>query len=171
MNMEEESIRTGYTIGLSGPAAESIDASDKTYTLFPTMILVTCGVVFLMLTAAFKSLIIALRSVVTIGVTLVWVYGFSSMVYADGIFNSWGFGGLTGIGEYYWLTPVMSFTIIVGLGVDYDVFLLGRVVEARDAGFNAWDSIVIGAYSTGHIITAAGIIMVRFVRCTHHIRY
>ncbi len=117
-------------------------------------------VVFLMLTAAFKSIFISLRSIITIGLTIIWIYGFASMVYADGIFDFLHFGGLSSVsGQFIWLSPVMSFTIIVGLGVDYDTFLISKVVEARDAGFSAHDSIVIGAHSTGHIITAAGFIM------------
>ena len=57
-----------------------------------------------MLTAAFKSLFISLRSVLTIGLTLVWIYGFASMVYADKDLNVLNFGGLTGKGEFYWLS-------------------------------------------------------------------
>jgi uncharacterized membrane protein YdfJ with MMPL/SSD domain len=34
-----------------------------------------------------------------------------------------------------WLPPVMCFSIIVGLGLDYDVFLISRVFEFRDEGY------------------------------------
>ena len=57
------------------------------------------------------------------------------------------------------VTPVMSFSILVGLGLDYDIFLLSRVVEYRDAGFDIRQCIVQGVDKTGNIITAAGLIM------------
>ena len=53
----------------------------------------------------------------------------------------------------------MTFSIIVGLGLDYDVFLISRVLEFRLRGYTNKASIVKGLYKTGHIITAAGIIM------------
>jgi len=53
----------------------------------------------------------------------------------------------------------MAFSIIVGLGLDYDVFLISRVLEFRLHGYTNKASIVKGLYKTGHIITAAGIIM------------
>jgi len=53
----------------------------------------------------------------------------------------------------------MSFSILVGLGLDYDIFLFSRVVEYRKAGFSDRASITKGVYKTGRIITAAGVIM------------
>jgi len=59
----------------------------------------------------------------------------------------------------YWLIPVMCFSILVGLGLDYDIFLFSRVVEYRKLGYNDRAAIVKGLYRTGGIITAAGVIM------------
>jgi hypothetical protein len=47
----------------------------------------------------------------------------------------------------------------VGVGLDYDIFLLTRVLEYRRAGLDEADSVVAGLSQTGHIITAAGVIM------------
>ena len=58
-----------------------------------------------------------------------------------------------------WLVPVMSFSILVGLSLDYDVFLISRIVEYRELGVSDEGSILFGLYKTGRIITAAGIIM------------
>ena len=48
---------------------------------------------------------------------------------------------------------------MAGLGLDYDIFLLSRVVEYVDNGHSTTDSIIHGLDKTGHIITAAGLIM------------
>jgi len=53
----------------------------------------------------------------------------------------------------------MCFSILVGLGLDYDIFLFSRVVEYRKLGYNDRASISKGIYRTGGIITAAGVIM------------
>jgi len=47
----------------------------------------------------------------------------------------------------------------VGIGLDYDIFLLVRIKEFRDKGFSTSESILLGLSKTGHIITAAGVIM------------
>ena len=53
----------------------------------------------------------------------------------------------------------MAFSIIVGLGLDYDIFLASRVLEFRLNGYDEQSSILKGLYKTGGIITAAGTIM------------
>ena len=53
----------------------------------------------------------------------------------------------------------MSFSVIVGVGLDYDIFLLTRVLEYRHAGLGEAEAVVAGLSQTGHIITAAGVIM------------
>ena len=53
----------------------------------------------------------------------------------------------------------MTFSIIVGLGLDYDVFLISRILEFRLNEFDDDGAVLKGLYKTGGIITAAGIIM------------
>ena len=50
----------------------------------------------------------------------------------------------------------MAFTVLVGLGLDYDVFLLSRIVEYRKKGLNTKNAIIEGLWRTGPIITSAG---------------
>lgn len=51
------------------------------------------------------------------------------------------------------------FSIVVGLGLDYDVFLICRVQEYRLLGLSTKDAVAYGLAQTGPIITAAGAIM------------
>ena len=53
----------------------------------------------------------------------------------------------------------MAFSILVGLGLDYDLFLSLRIAEFRRLGFSNTASIRKGVYKTGSIITGAGLIM------------
>lgn len=53
----------------------------------------------------------------------------------------------------------MTFPVVVGLGLDYDTFLLTRIMEYRMSGLSDRQSVLKGTVKTGGIITAAGIIM------------
>ena len=152
----------GGDVFLSGAAALAEDAVSAVYDMFPTMIAATLATCFLVVGVAFRSLFVPVRAVLTIGLTLLWVYGLAVMVYIDGAFDGIGMEGLKASGspgEINWFAPVMCFSILVGLGLDYDVFLLTRIVEFRDMGYTEKASIMMGLCKTGGIITAAGVIM------------
>lgn len=118
-------------------------------------------VVFLLMGIFFRSFVAPLRSVVSISLTLAFVFGLGVLVFEKGVLNwtqisMWN----SGAGEVSWLVPVMAFSIIVGLALDYDVFLVSRILEFRtEEGYGHKSSIVAGLHATGGIITAAGLIM------------
>jgi uncharacterized membrane protein YdfJ with MMPL/SSD domain len=153
----------GIELFLSGSAALSEDAVTAVYGVFPYMISATLATSFLVVGISFRSIFVPLRAVVTICLTLLWVYGLAVMVYVDGAWDGLGIPGLSANvgppGEINWFAPVMCFSILVGLGLDYDIFLLTRIVEFRDQGYTEKASIMMGLCKTGGIITAAGIIM------------
>lgn len=59
----------------------------------------------------------------------------------------------------YWLIPIMSFSILIGLALDYDIFLMSRMVEFRRMGWSENMSTCLAVEKTGYIITTAGLIM------------
>ncbi len=129
------------------------------YEAFPLALGVTTAVVFVVVGIAFRSLLIPLRSILTIGMTLGLVYGLAAFVYEDNILNFLHLGGVHGMGALYWIPPVLSFSICVGLGLDYDIFLLTRIAEYRRSGLDDQRAVLMGLARTGRIITAAGGIM------------
>ncbi len=151
-------------MSLSGIPAASHDAISAVYSDFPTMIAVTCSIVFLFLGFSFRSVLLPLRSLFTIAMTLIFVFGVQDAVYQYGILDWMKFDGVRGDGAVVWLPPVLCFSVIVGIGLDYDIFLLVRISEFRKKGLSNDDAIVRGIYKTGHIITAAGALPLR-VRC------
>eukprot|EP00757_Euglenozoa_sp_SAG-D1_P015937 gene15937-4817_t len=62
-------------------------------------------------------------------------------------------------GAIFWVVPVQSFSIICGLALDYDVFLLTRIIEYRQKGFMDQAALTKAVYRTGRIISFAGVIM------------
>ena len=61
--------------------------------------------------------------------------------------------------ELSWLTPVLAFSVIVGLSTDYDIFLVDRIMENSLAGKGHVDSIVQGFCDSASTISVAGGIM------------
>lgn len=159
--MEDSGSLKGIKVFIQGSAAIEYDAVEAVYTAFPTVITITMLVVFLLMGVFFQSIVTPFRSVVSICMTLSFVFGLCVLVFQHGILNwtqvpSWSSTG----GEISWLVPVMAFSIIVGLALDYDVFLISRILEYRtDKGYDHQSSIVAGLHATGGIITAAGVIM------------
>jgi len=135
------------------------DTVDDVYSLFPIVLLVTAAVVVLGVGVAFRSVLIPLVSVGTTSLTIAFVFGIADLIYQHGAFNGLHFSGLSGHGGLVWMTPLIAFSVMVGVGLDYNVFLLVRVQEFRQLGLPTSAAIANGLYKTGSIITAAGTIM------------
>ena len=97
------------------------------YNYFPYLVFSTCLIVLLLVAVAFQSIVVSIRAILTISITLVLVYGAGKGVYQYGILEFLQFGGLSQLGSINWTVPVVSFSILVGLGLDYDIFLLSRI--------------------------------------------
>ena len=141
-------IETYY---LMDGSQDMYDIQDTVYELLPLAMVVTLCVVFVIVGASYRSLVVPLRAVVTIVFTLTIVFGASVAVYQHGALSWTGLECLEPIADQQicWLIPVMSFSILTGLAVrrslplllhvahltihvgvrqlDYDVFIISRV--------------------------------------------
>ena len=161
--LNESNALDGIDVYIEGSAAIAHDAVSAVYENFPLVVAITLAVVFLLMGLFFRSIVPPLRSIVSIACTISFSYGLAVLIYQDGLIGN----HLTYVrslsavdGEICWLVPVMSFSIIVGLALDYDVFLVSRILEFRNVeAYCHHSSIVAGLDATGGIITAAGIIM------------
>eukprot|EP00475_Leptophrys_vorax_P019745 TRINITY_DN2706_c0_g1_i1.p1 TRINITY_DN2706_c0_g1~~TRINITY_DN2706_c0_g1_i1.p1 ORF type:complete len:952 (-),score=259.45 TRINITY_DN2706_c0_g1_i1:43-2898(-) len=134
---------------LYGGSVEVVDLVSSVMAQFPVMIAITCIIVFLIVGITFNSVVIPIRGLITIGISVGWTFGAAVLFFED--WNSI---------PLFWLVPVFTFSVVVGLGLDYDIFLLSRIHEYRDAGFTTNSAIVKGTSETGSIITGAGTIMI-----------
>jgi uncharacterized membrane protein YdfJ with MMPL/SSD domain len=76
-------VRTGLALYLDGPA-NALDAIDKVTAAFPSVVIISAVIVLAFTGVAFRSVLIPLQMVVTIGVTIAVVYGAATYVYQDG---------------------------------------------------------------------------------------
>lgn len=157
VNFAESRPVPGMSVQVGG--GESWDGVVVAMKYFPLMVGLSFTAVFLLVALAFRSILIPLRSMLTIGMTLAFVYGGATAVYAYGVLDWIGFSGLEKAGSILWMPPLVSFSMVTGLCLDYDLFLLVRVREYYHAGMNTRDAIIKGLWKTGGIVTSAGVIM------------
>ena len=94
----------------------------------------TLGVVFVLLSLSFKSVLVAARSVLCLALTLSFAFGCCVLIYQDHSLSIDFLTTRTADRGVSWLAPLLCFTIVVGLGLDYDIFFLARVHEYRFVG-------------------------------------
>jgi putative drug exporter of the RND superfamily len=149
--------RTGVDAQVGGETAASIDAATFLGGRLPVVIAAVLALAFLFLMAVFRSVVLPLKAVAMNLLSLGAAYGVMVAVF------EWGWlGGVIGIGQTGpidpWI-PVTMFTILFGLSMDYEVFLLSRMREEwLRTGDNSL-AVANGLAVTGRVITAAAAIM------------
>lgn len=148
-----------YHWNITSLLASNIDVCYSAFDSFSMMIGITLTVVVVFILISMRSLILPIRLVITIGLTVLWTYGLATLIFKNGVID-WIDPNFTHhSGGLYWVVPLIALSIIVGLGIDYDIFLFTRITEVRHEGKSADEAIRIGYYHTGSVITGAGIVM------------
>ncbi len=124
----------------------------------PYVLLFVLGLSFILLTIAFRSIVVALVSVLLNLLSVGAAYGLLTLVFLD------GYGaGLFGFQHTHvidaWV-PLFLFSVLFGLSMDYQVFLMSRIKERYDASGSTRDAVVGGVATTARIITGAALIIV-----------
>jgi RND superfamily putative drug exporter len=149
---------TGVNAFVGGETAGSVDASSYLSSRLPWVIGTVLLLSFLLLMAVFRSLAIPIKAVVVNLLSVGAAYGVIVAVF------QWGWlGGVIRIGATApidpWI-PLMMFTILFGLSMDYEVFLLSRMREEWRIGHDNSAAVADGLAKTARVITAAAAIMI-----------
>jgi RND superfamily putative drug exporter len=124
----------------------------------PYVLLFVLGLSFILLTVAFRSVVVALVSVLLNLLSVGAAYGLLTLVFLDDHGASlFGFQHTHVIDAW---VPLFLFSVLFGLSMDYQVFLMSRIKERHDASGSTHDAIVGGVASTARIITGAALIIV-----------
>jgi len=108
---------------------------------------------------AFRSVLIPLKAVALNLLSVAAAFGALVLVIQDGHGARWI--GLAGaMHGVFPIVPVLVFCTVFGLSIDYEVFLVGRIAEARRRGSSEAEAIAEGLSRTGGVITSAAMIMV-----------
>ncbi|MCE7734521.1 MAG: MMPL family transporter [Candidatus Heimdallarchaeota archaeon] len=155
----DQTLINDFEYGFTGITAESSDMIASTYDLFPMMILFVVIGIYIFIGLMFRAVILPARLIATIALTISFIYGAATVVFEYDTFLNDLFPALDNIEVTFWMVPVMSFSIILGLGIDYDIFTIERIRENVWNGMENDEAIAEGLDKTARIITGAGIIM------------
>ncbi len=117
------------------------------------------GLTLLALLAGFRSLFAAVKAIALNLLSVAAAFGALVLVFQDGHFARL-LGVPGGTGSVFPLVPIVAFAIVFGLSMDYEVFLVARVLEARRGGLSELEAIPEGMARTAGLITSAAAIMI-----------
>jgi putative drug exporter of the RND superfamily len=148
----------GTDATLGGVAAEDRDFVDAVYSNFVYVLAFVLVLTLILLTRAFRSLVLAVKAAVLNLLSLAAAYGIIVIIF------QWGHGS-----ETFWHVaatqaiipwiPLMIFAFLFGLSMDYEVFMLTRMREAYDETGDTNQAITLGLARTGKLVTSAALIL------------
>ncbi|MFE7070225.1 MMPL family transporter [Streptomyces sp. NPDC057620] len=148
----------GVEAPISGQVAGSKDFNDQLVSAVAPVFVFVVVFAFVLMLLSFRSLTIAITSIVLNLLSVGAAYGILVAVFQHG----WGASlvGAEGVGAIITWLPLFLFVILFGLSMDYHVFVVSRIREARLRGLTTRDAIQHGVVTTAGVITSAAVIMV-----------
>jgi RND superfamily putative drug exporter len=149
---------SGAKVYVGGRTADTADYFSAVSRPTPYVLLFVLGISFLLLTVAFRSLVIAAVSILLNLLSIGAAYGLLALVFIHGIgAGFFGFQQVTAIDAW---VPLFLFSVLFALSMDYQVFLMSRIKERYDESGSTSDAVASGVASTARIITGAALIIV-----------
>jgi putative drug exporter of the RND superfamily len=149
----------GATLLVGGIPALNADYETIIRDRFPSVMALVVGGTLLALFCGFRSIFAALKAIALNLLSVVASFGILVAVFQKG-HGSGLLGVPGGTGSVFPLVPIVAFAIVFGLSMDYEVFLVARVLEARRRGLSEVDAIPEGLARTAGLITSAAAIMI-----------
>jgi uncharacterized membrane protein YdfJ with MMPL/SSD domain len=149
---------TGIRAYLTGPNESNVTFANVISQRLPWLIAVVIALSMVLLTAVFRSVVVAVKAAVMNLLSIGAAYGVLVLVTQDGWLHQL-FGFPEKMPVTTWV-PVFLFVILFGLSMDYEVFLISRIREAYDATGDNAAAVATGLARSAKVITAAAAIMV-----------
>ncbi len=148
----------GVEAPITGQVAGSKDFNDQLAGAVVPVFAFVVVFAFALMLLSFRSLTIAITSIVLNLLSVGAAYGILVAVFQHG----WGASlvGAEGVGAIITWLPLFLFVILFGLSMDYHVFVVSRIREARLRGLATKDAIRHGVVTTAGVVTSAAVIMV-----------
>jgi RND superfamily putative drug exporter len=147
----------GTSVVAGGAPPQGVDFLARSYAAFPWLVLAVLTITFVVLSRAFRSVVLALQAVLLNVLSVAAAYGLLVLVVQHGIG-----AGLLGLqhGDVEAWIPILLFALLFGLSMDYEVFIVMPMRESWDAGAGTAAAAATGLARTGRIVTGAALIMV-----------
>jgi RND superfamily putative drug exporter len=138
---------------VGGLPAEFVDSTAVISGKLPMVLILIALISFAVLYAMFRSVLIPIKALVLNVLSLSATFGAMVWIFQEG--HLAGFFDFTPTGSLIATTPILMFCVAFGLSMDYEVFLVSRIKEQHDLGWDTQASVSRGLQRTGRIITAA----------------
>ena len=143
---------------VTGVTAVFVDIAELLSRRLWLVIGIVVSLSLLLLVVVFRSILVPVKAALVNLLSVASAYGVLTAVF------QWGWGSsLLGLDHPVpvstWV-PLLLFTVLFGLSMDYEVFLLSRIREDWLATGDPKASVVRGLAATGRVITSAALIMV-----------
>jgi uncharacterized membrane protein YdfJ with MMPL/SSD domain len=143
---------------VGGQTAETADYFSAVSGPTPYVLFFVLGLSFILLLLAFRSLVVALVSILLNLLSVGAAYGLLTLVFIHGVgAGLFDFRRVTAIDAW---VPLFLFSVLFALSVDYQFFLMSRIKERYDDTGSTTEAVVGGVASTAKIITGAALIIV-----------
>jgi RND superfamily putative drug exporter len=146
----------GLSLYVGGTPALEQDSIHSLFAKLPLMVLLLITTTTILMFLAFGSLVLPIKAALMSALTLGSTMGVLTWMFVDGHGS-----GLMNYTPQPLMAPMIGLIIAViyGLSTDYEVFLVSRMVEAREQGMSTTEAIRIGTATTGRLITAAALVL------------
>ena len=142
---------------VTGLAAVDRDFAHALSGRLPIVAAVVVLLTLLLLTRAFRSIVLPLKAVLLNLVSLAAAFGVVVLVFQMG--HGSELWGVPAAGSVTPWIPVMIFAFLFGLSMDYEVFMLSRIREAYDETGSTDKAIELGLARSGKLVTSAAAIL------------
>ncbi|MGA8342713.1 MAG: MMPL family transporter, partial [Candidatus Sulfotelmatobacter sp.] len=149
----------GARLRIGGIAAMTADYQTIVRERFFSVITLVVGGTLVALLGGFRSLFAAVKAIALNLLSVAASFGALVLVFQDGHGVRF-FGVPEGTVSIFPIIPIVAFAIVFGLSMDYEVFLVARVLEARRSGMSELEAIPEGLARTAGLITSAAAIMI-----------
>jgi uncharacterized membrane protein YdfJ with MMPL/SSD domain len=146
----------GITVSVGGTPALEQDSIHSLFDKLPLMVILLITTTTILMFLAFGSVVLPIKAAVMSALTLGSTMGVLTWMFVDGHGS-----GLMNYTPQPLMAPMIGLIIAViwGLSTDYEVFLVSRMVEARERGMSTTEAIRIGTATTGRLITGAALVL------------
>lgn len=156
-NADPANTELGLDVGMTGASTGNWAVMNAVMSFFPYQAIISLSIVLVIIMCVFRSVFVPIRMILTVVFTISAAFGWGALW-----FNySWSTHVWTQLeaNGYEFTCPIFLFPLLCALTLDYDIFLLTRIIEFKNRGFEDREAIALGVSKSGRVISFAGLIM------------
>lgn len=136
------------TILVGGQSAITNDFAAQINSEFRTMELIVVVAIFIVLLLVLGSYLLPVAAILSIALSITWAYA-ATLLFFNNLLQA----------EVLFMIPLILFILLMGIGMDYNIFILTRIREEAQKGKNPSSAAIDAVDRTGGIITALALIL------------